>query len=905
MSYGSIPKASLKWDTSYLDYVIISYTGNTTSTSTTIFSTFILDGSYTSPDLSFNTKYTFLLTPYYNGNMGAIKTMIMDTTPPIAGVYSDSISTSSSVQLNWITGNYNYVKISRSTQNDTYVDISTNVIGSQYLDTDISGNGTYNYKITPYMDGIPYSTSSPISVYTNIRSPTNLTISSYDSSSVTVSFIEPKNYYTSSAVYTVYTTDAATANGTSSPLIISGLTANTSYNIFGNVVLDGTNAAAMTGNVMITTYGIINEVTTSAATTTTITLSITGLYSTYNLYYSSNSGSSYSTFGTGFSSSTPQVTGLTTNVGYLFKLTPYNSTPVVGSNFITSTKYYTLPTITAVTTSATTTSDITLSITGLYSTYNLYYSSNNGSSYSTFNTDLSSSTPQVTGLTASLGYLFKLTPYNAAPAAGSDFITTTYNTLPTITDVTTSASSTTAITLSITVGLYSTYNLYYSSNNGSSYSTFRTGLTTSAPQVTGLTTNVGYLFKLTPYNATPAAGSDFITSTKYYTLPTITTVTTTDITASAITLSITGGLYSTYNLYYSSDSGSSYSTFGTGLSSSTPQVTGLLSNTSYLFKFTPYNAAPAAGSDFTTTAYSTLFLPTISDFNIKSRTLTSVTFNITGTYTTATINYGIISGATTYSSTVISSNSGSTNTFEISTNITIGTGTAGDTTKTNYFTITPKNGSTSGSSTEISTTVYGPYQVMYLKNSAGNINTFSSNTLTIDSNNINTTLNGSYTTSASSYLDTTTYGPPYRAFNGTTDKIGWHCVDDIYSGSYKTAGTVSTTISSIGYKGEWLQIQLPYQLYMSGISFYPRQNYNCRMPNDFVIAGSNDGSTWTLLQGYTGKTYNSNMTTTFTFTTPSSICYNYFRLVVTKVTTGNDTANSINLQQWNLLGYIM
>jgi hypothetical protein len=422
MSYGSIPKASLKWDTSYLDYVIISYTGNTTSTSTTIYSTSILDGSYTSHDLSFNTKYTFLLTPYYNGNMGAIKTMIMDTTPPIAGVYSDSISTSSSVQLNWVTSNYNYVKISRSTQNGTYVDISSIVIGSQYFDKDISGNGTYNYKITPYMDGIPYSTSSPITVYTNIQSPANLTISSYDSSSVTVSFIEPKNYYTSSAVYTVYTTDAS-ANGTSSPLIISGLTANTSYNIFGNVVLDGTNAAAMTGNVMITTYGIINTVTTSASTMTTITLSITGLYNTYNLYYSSNSGSSYSTFGTGFSSSTPQVTGLTANTGYLFKLTPYNGASTVGRNFITSTKYYTLPTISVFSLNTTNSTSVVFNINGYYTTALIYYGTSSGSILNSSTVSTANSgvltTCTVSGLIGNTTYYFNVYPVNSAEAQGS------------------------------------------------------------------------------------------------------------------------------------------------------------------------------------------------------------------------------------------------------------------------------------------------------------------------------------------------------------------------------------------------------------------------------------------------------------------------------------------------------
>jgi hypothetical protein len=148
-----------------------------------------------------------------------------------------------------------------------------------------------------------------------------------------VSFIEPKNYYTSSAVYTVYTTDAS-ASGTSSPLLLTGLTTNTSYNIFGNVVLDGTNAAAMTGNVMITTYGIINSFTVGTIASTSVVLSWTGTYSNVIIYYGTSSGST--TYNTGIKGgTTTTITGLTSGSTYYFNIYPYNSNGIVGTKYNT------------------------------------------------------------------------------------------------------------------------------------------------------------------------------------------------------------------------------------------------------------------------------------------------------------------------------------------------------------------------------------------------------------------------------------------------------------------------------------------------------------------------------------------------------------------------------------------
>jgi hypothetical protein len=80
VSYGSNPKACFTWNTANLNYVVISYSsiGNATVSSANLTS-----GTYTSPDLSLNSSYTFTMTPYnLLGITGTPKIFTVDTTAP-------------------------------------------------------------------------------------------------------------------------------------------------------------------------------------------------------------------------------------------------------------------------------------------------------------------------------------------------------------------------------------------------------------------------------------------------------------------------------------------------------------------------------------------------------------------------------------------------------------------------------------------------------------------------------------------------------------------------------------------------------------------------------------------------------------------------------------------------------
>jgi hypothetical protein len=315
------------------------------------------------------------------------------------------------------------------------VDLSAVVVSMPYTVSDVSGNTALSYKVTPYYSGVAGTASSSIDVTTNIQAPSNLSANWVDSSGAMIQFTVPKNTY-NSAVYTVYTT-GATASGTSSPLLLTGLTANTSYDIYGNVVLDGTIAAAMTGNVMITTYGIINSFTVGTIASTSVVLSWTGIYSNVIIYYGTSSGST--TYNTGIiGGTTTTITGLTSGSTYYFNIYPYNSNGIVGTKYTEVTTTYGI--INSFTVGTITSTSCVLSWTATYSNVIIYYGTSSGST--TYNTGLiSGTTTTIADLTSGSTYYFNIYPYNSNGIVGTKYNTELTNIIVVVT--TTNATVTT------------------------------------------------------------------------------------------------------------------------------------------------------------------------------------------------------------------------------------------------------------------------------------------------------------------------------------------------------------------------------------------------------------------------------------------------------------------------------
>ena len=302
VNYKSFPKGTIAYPTKSLNYAIISYYGNTVATTTPVYSGIQQSGVYTTPDLSFNTKYTFTITPYnITGVSGASNTIIIDTTPYVAGVYS-TYSTASNTQIQWY-GTYSYAKIYRRISapfSTPYIDLSAST--NPYNDINLFGNTTYNYFVRPFdANDNAYMDSSAITVTTNAQAAQDLSAIFFDSSGIMISFTAPKNSYSSSYYYqlnAVYSGSTTSTIGTSSPLLVNGLLDGTTYSCYILSYLDNVLGAKsdsinitlnnIFGTTIVRTIYIPTSVTTFnilTANSFDISLSLNNYYSyTYGHY---------------------------------------------------------------------------------------------------------------------------------------------------------------------------------------------------------------------------------------------------------------------------------------------------------------------------------------------------------------------------------------------------------------------------------------------------------------------------------------------------------------------------------------------------------------------------------------------------------------------------------------------
>jgi len=152
--------------------------------------------------------------------------------------------------------------------------------------------------------------------------------------------------------------------------------------------------------------------------------------------------------------------------------------------------------------------------------------------------------------------------------------------------------------------------------------------------------------------------------------------------------------------------------------------------------------------------------------------------------------------------------------------------------------------------------------------------------------------NGTYTCSHSyAYIPTVNYAFKIFDRDEGTWSSGWSSVGNgvtkynsstgAYVGSTSTTATNSTT-----YNGEWLQWQFPVAVKLCEWYIVPRSdfvpdNYVSRMPNRYIILGSNNGTSWDLLIDES-RTFSSSTPIPIDLYTQSTT-YTYFRFIVNTV----------------------
>jgi hypothetical protein len=136
-----------------------------------------------------------------------------------------------------------------------------------------------------------------------------------------------------------------------------------------------------------------------------------------------------------------------------------------------------------------------------------------------------------------------------------------------------------------------------------------------------------------------------------------------------------------------------------------------------------------------------------------------------------------------------------------------------------------------------------------------------------------------YIASASSYWDAGYL--PYRAFDYSTTTV-WHTQQTATYNAGAYIGAFTTTVSSVSRAGEWVQLQYPSAVTITSYEIQSRDGQNSTAPTAWWIAGSNDGSAWTLVDTRTGITWQTNLQTiTFIPATPGT--YSYYRIIINAV----------------------
>ncbi|EKX52081.1 hypothetical protein GUITHDRAFT_133819 [Guillardia theta CCMP2712] len=161
--------------------------------------------------------------------------------------------------------------------------------------------------------------------------------------------------------------------------------------------------------------------------------------------------------------------------------------------------------------------------------------------------------------------------------------------------------------------------------------------------------------------------------------------------------------------------------------------------------------------------------------------------------------------------------------------------------------------------------------------------------------------NGIYrVTSSGDYSDGTEYA--WSAFdfisNSTTINFWTTYTHSYYSFSTGQYVRYPPTVTSTGIScaGEWLQISLPVSIYLYKYELYTRANNLFRGPKRFWILGSNDGSTWSVVdyqEGVTGYTRAGK-----SFVVEPTHKYSYYRIVVNE----NNKENWVSISWWKLWG---
>ena len=656
------------------DYTI-QYSSDSGSTWTTFSDTVSATASVTVTGLTNGTAYVFRVAATNEAGLGAYSASSAARTPlgpPDAPTNVSGVAASAQVALTWSAPSGNggsaitdYVIQYSSNSGSTWTTFADTVSTSTSVTVTGLANGTsYVFHVAGknVIGTGSYSTnSSSVTPFTLPNAPTSVSASSGARQSDAVTFTAPANnggsaitgYAVRFSVVNSNVWSTATLTGsTLTSFTQTGLTPATSY-IFQVAAINAAGQGAWSANsasVVIQDFAAAPTGVTGVVGNTQVALSWTAptsnggnAISNYDVQYSSDNGASWTIFSHTASTATNlTVTGLTNGVDYLFKVAAINGWG--RANFATTAVTYnpfTLPGAPTNVAGAAGSSQAVVTWTAstpngrAITDYIIQFSSNNGSTWATFNDGTSTATSAtVTGLTNSVAYIFKVAGVSAAGTSSysSNTSAVTPQAVPSTPLNVVGVGGNAQVSLSWSAPLsnggraITDYDIQYSSNSGSTWTTFTDSVSSATSAVvTGLSNGTSYIFQVAAKNSVGTGGYSVASAAVIpFTVPGQPTSVSGVAGVSQVALSWTapasdgGSALTDYVVEYSTNSGTTWITFADSVSTTASvTVTGLTNGTGYVFRVSARNIAGTG-------------LPSSSSSSIIPRTAPSAAQSVVG-----------------------------------------------------------------------------------------------------------------------------------------------------------------------------------------------------------------------------------------------------------------------------------